>query len=253
MSEPKNLLSLCTTPLKLRILKVLEKPMKFSQIADELGVSRETIKPHIRSFVESGLIERKEGKYALTIVGKVVVEKAFEIESLMTMSDELKEFLTTHDLSSIPEQLLKDLHKLGNGFIVKSRDPFEISNEWVEVLRKSSWLKGYSSVYHPEFPGLFTELAEGRDMELILSKEVFEKCLKRDANLLRRYLELGRMFVGRSEKIAFVVAEKGFVMGLYVKGVYDASNIYVSESGEAVEWGLRLFDHYLANSRKVEP
>ncbi len=251
MSEPKNLLSLCTTPLKLRILKALEKPMRISQIANELGVSRETVKPHVRSFVESGLIERREGKYVLTLVGRIVVKKALEIEELLTMSEELKEFFTSHELSSIPEELLEDIHMLSDGFIVRSRDPFEISSEWVSILEDSKWIKGVSPVYHPEFPPLFTNLAESRDVTLILTKDVFEKCLKRDYELVKKFLTRGRMLTCEGIKIAFVVAERGMAMGLYANESYDAANIYVSRSERAAKWGLRLFEHFHGRASTV--
>ncbi len=249
--EPKNLLSLCTTPLKLKILKALEKPMKISQIANELGVSRETVKPHVRGFVESKLVERKEGKYVLTPVGKVVVKKAFEIESLLKMCDELKEFFTSHDLSSIPEELLEDIHMLADGFVVKSCDPFEISSEWVEILEESSWIKGVSPVYHPDFPSLFTKLSEERDVVLILTREVFEKCLRRDGDLLKRFLKRGKMFTCEEAGLALIVAEKGLAMGLYANESYDATSIYVSRSEEAVEWGLKVFEHLFRKAKEV--
>jgi len=249
--EPKNLLSLFTTPLKLKILKVLEKPMKISQIASELGVSRETVKPHVRNFVESKLVERRGGKYVLTPVGKVVVRKASEIEILLGMSNELKEFFTSHNVSSIPEELLESIHMLVGGFIVKSSDPFEISSEWVGILEESSWIRGISPVYHPDFSPLFTKLSEERDVVLILTRDVFEKCLKRDEDLLRRFLKRGKMFTCEEAGLALVVAEKGVAMGLYANDSYDAANIYVSRSEKAVEWGLKLFEHFLSKAEEV--
>ena len=136
--------------------------------------------------------------------------------------------------------------------MVQRSNPFELSEDWIKILKESKWIKGVSPVYHPEFPALFTALAEERDVTLVLTKDVFEKCVSAHLELVRRFVGLGgEMRVCDDARIAFVVAQKGFAMGLYAGNVYDANHIYVCFSREAVSWGLRLFEHFYGRPKSI--
>jgi len=249
----RHLISLSTTPLKFKILEKLKNPTGISSLARSLNVPRDTIKPHIRSFIKAGLIEKCDEGYKLTVLGKTVLEKAVEIEKILSIPEDVREFFRTHDLSCIPENLIKDIHKLYGGYLIQTVDPFEISEDWVRILEVSRWIKGVSPVYHPKFPSLFVTLAEKRDVTLVLTEDVFEKCMSEYPELVRKYIELdGEMRVCSDAKVAFVVAEKGFAMGLYAGNVYDANHVYVCTSDDVVCWGLKLFNHFYSKSTVVK-
>ncbi|AGK62017.1 putative transcriptional regulator [Archaeoglobus sulfaticallidus PM70-1] len=247
----RHLISLSTTPLKLKILEGLENPAGISSLARSLDVSRDTVKPHIRNFVEAGLVERCGEGYRLTALGRIILEKAVEVEKLLSIAKDTGEFFRTHDTSPIPEELMKEIHYLYGGYLVRSSDPFELSEDWIRILKASNWIKGVSPVYHPEFPALFTYLAEERDIKLVLTENVFEKCVSKHPELVQKFIGLGEMRVCSDAKVAFVVAEKGFAMGLYVGDAYDANHIFVCTSDEAVRWGFKLFNNFYSRSRKV--
>lgn len=249
----RYIINLITTPLKLKILERLKNPAGISSLAKSLDVPRDTVKPHIRSFVEAGLIERCGKGYKLTVLGRIILEKAIEIEKILSIPRDIRDFFITHDTSHIPEELLKDFHCLCGGYLVETIDPFELSEDWIKILKISKWIKGVSPVYHPKFPSLFTALAEERDVTLVLTKDVFEKCMLEYPELVRRFIDLGgEMRVCSDAKVAFVVAQKGFAMGLYAGNIYDANHVYVCTSDEAILWGLKLFNHFYSKSTVVK-
>ena len=248
----RHLIGLSTTPLKLKLLEKLKNPAGISSLAKSLDVPRDTIKPHIRNFVKAGLVERCGEGYRLTVLGKIVLEKAVEIEKILSISKDVRDFFITHDTSHIPEKLLKDFHHICGGYLVETIDPFELSEDWIRILKISKWIKGVSPVYHPKFPHLFTALAEEREITLVLTKDVFEKCMSEHPELVRKFIDLGgEMRVCSDAKVAFVVAQKGFAMGLYAGNVYDANHVYVCTSDESVRWGLKLFNHFYGKSKVV--
>ena len=254
MIDFKHIRSLTTSPLKLRILERLKDPINISSLAKFLNVPRDTVKPHIRSFVKAGLIEKDRKGYKLTVLGRIVLEKAIEIEKILSIAeDDIGEFFKTHDLSCIPEDLMRDIHNLYGGYLIRTVDPFEISEDWIKMLEDSSWVKGVSPVYHPEFPVIFTHLAEKRNVILILTEDVFKKCTSKHPELLKRFLKFGEMRVCSDARIAFVVAEKGFVMGLYRGDVFDANCLFICKSNDAVQWGLKLFDYFYTKSEVKYP
>ena len=248
----RHVTSLTTTPLKLKILEKLKNPVGISNLAKSLNVPRDTVKPHVRSFVKAGLVERCKKGYKLTVLGRIVLEKLVEIEKILSIDENVKEFFINHDTSSIPEELVRDFHCICGGYLIERSDPFELSEDWIKILKTSRWIKGVSPVYHPEFPALFTALAKERDVTLILTREVFEKCVAKHPELVRKFIELGEIRICDDAKVAFVVAVKGFAMGLYSGNAYDANHIYVCTSDEAVCWGLKLFNYFYGRSKKIK-
>ena len=154
---------------------------------------RDTVKPHIRSFVEIGLVERCNEGYKLTVLGKIILEKAIEIEKILSIANDVGNFFITHDTSSIPEELMKVIHLLYGSHIVQRSNPYELSKDWIRILKTLAWIKGVSPVYHPEFPVLFTDLAEEIDIKLVLTKNVFEKCVAKHPELVKKFIKLGEM------------------------------------------------------------
>jgi len=248
----KNIRSITTTPLKLRILKELKEAKTVSELVKSLEVSRDTIKPHLRRFLNAGLIERCSRGYRLTLLGQIAFEKAVELERTISLAKESGEFFSSHDISQIPKELVKDINLLYGGFITRNRNPYELHEKWLEILRTSSWVKGVSPIYHPDFPPLFVELAEEREVSLILTREIFEKCFAEHLGLLSKFICLGELYVCNDASAAFIVTEKGFAMGLYRDGVYDALNVFMCLSRDAVRWGLRFFDYFKSKARKID-
>ncbi len=80
---------------------------------------------------------------------------------------------------------------------------------------------------------------------------MFKKCASKHPDLLRKFLSLGEMRVCSDARIAFVVAEKGFVMGLYEGDKFDANCLFICKSDDAMRWGLKLFDYFYTKSEKV--
>ncbi len=150
----KNIRSITTTSLKLRILKELKETKTVSELVKSLETSRDTIKPHLRRLLKAGLIERCSGGYRLTVLGQITFEKVVELERTMSLARESGEFFSSHDISQIPEELVKNINLLYGGFITRNRNPYELHEKWLEILRTSSWVKGVSPIYHPVIWGL---------------------------------------------------------------------------------------------------
>ncbi|NOY11464.1 MAG: DUF1724 domain-containing protein [Archaeoglobi archaeon] len=252
MERFEKVISLTTTSLKLRILEQLREERRISEIARALKVSRDTVKPHIRSFSQQGLVERCRDGYRLTTYGRAVLEKVWEVERLMLVDHSIREFFNTHDVSAIPHDLLRDIHMLCEGRILRRTNPFELVEEWVDIVLESGWVKGVSSVYHPEFPQLFTRASREKDITLILTRNVLEKSFSVHGDLATEFLKNSELRVVDDARVAFIVAEKGFAIGLYSGDSYDASRMYLSRDGDAIRWGLRLFQHFYEMSRSPQ-
>ncbi len=239
---------------KLKILELLKEsqndPKDLGDLSEKLGKTKQTLSTHLKTLCEFGLLQRVGDKYIITDLGKITYEKMNEVMQLLDAIAGLKDLLT-HDLSPIPTELLADVRMLHGGWILCKSDPYELKNEWLEILFDSSWIFGLSSIYHPEFPKLFSNLSTSKEVRLILTESVFERVKRESGKYLQEFLSKGEMYVCKDFKLTFVVAEKGFTMNLY-QDSYDAFRIFINRESDAIDWGLRLFNYYLAQSKRVE-
>ncbi len=243
--------TLAFTPSKLRILESLKTRRDLSEISESLGKAKQTMVPHLRILINIGLIEKDGEKYKLSKMGEITYKKFSEDVKFFDVIGTLKKFLREHDVSPIPDSLLSKIYMLYGGKVFVKDNPYEFHREWLNILLKSSWIYGLASIYHKEFPKLFKELSKKKEVRLIVTEDVFEKVKELSEKELDEFLESGEMFVCKNVKLTFVVAEKGFTMNLY-RDSYDASQILVCKTEDAVEWGMELFKRYLTQSRKVE-
>ncbi len=247
-----------TSPLKLKILELLtDNPRTLSELSRNLNKTKSTLSFQITPLIDLGLIRkvRMGGNtyYETTELGIIFRDRIVELLKLNDVLMNAGDFFRNHDLSPIPKNLLNEIHMLRGCKVLVKKNPYELHCEWLDILKGSEWVYGLSSVYHPNFPELFKNLAKDREVKIILTEDVFCKVKSEYKDQLQEFLTYGRLFVCKNARLTFIVAEKGFTLNLYdLNGAYDPLKVLVCITGESVEWGLKLFDHYLAQSKEVE-
>jgi predicted transcriptional regulator len=95
-------------------------------------------------------------------------------------------------------------------------------------------------------------LAEGKEeVKVIVTKEVLEKAKTVYPDLFKKCMELGEYYVCEGATEWFWVSDRQLTLFFSSGGKYDMLNVLICNNKEGIEWGVRLFDHYLENSTKV--
>lgn len=244
---------LVSTPLKLRIMEYREKPGKIADIVKSLNVPRDTIKSHIRYLSSLNLITKENNLYRTTDIGKVIINKLKEIEDLIELIEKHGEFLVSHDLSSLPEDLLRNIHLLKDCKVYTKDNPFQIRLDWAEVAKKSKWAKVVKPILHPEVLRMYPSLAKGKkEIKVILTRDVFEKLKTLYPDVLKKCMEVGEFYLCEKATEGFWVSDRQLTLYLFRNGVLDPLNVLICNSKDGIEWGLRLFDFYFKNSVKID-
>jgi len=248
-----RLKSLLTTPLKIKILENLRQPKAVNELIKSMNVSRDTIKPHIRYLSNLHLIKKESDCYKLTDIGEVLLDKLNEVEDLVELIEKRGEFFATHDLAYLPDDLIKDIHLLKNCEVHAKEDPFQIRMDWFEVARNSRWLKCVVSVLYPELLRIYPILAEGKEyVKVIFTKNVMERALTLYPDLTKKCMEMGEFY--QCEKVTewFWVSNRQLTLFLPKGQMPDPINVLICNCKEGIEWGTRLFEHYLKRSVRIE-
>ncbi len=240
------------------VLMLLKRPMSLGELSKNLGSNPSNVIPQIRKLELEGLVESRGRKCTLTDRGKLIGELYSGFLCGIEVIENHRHFWTEHDLSCIPEHLLKRIYELEGPHIIENPPEgiYEVHKEFVENVASSTIIYGISSVYHPAYPSMFLELAEsGKNVTLILTENVFKKVKKNNRSELRGYLRLKntQMYVSDEDiKLTSVVTDRFFSISLYFRdGTYDFRRDLISFNETALLWGKELFEYYLSRSRKI--
>lgn len=243
------------------VLLLREGERTLGEINEQLDSVSSAVIPQLRKLEEAGLIERRGQDYGLTAKGKLAARSLEAHLKHLDLVNTEEQFWETHDVEAIPESFHYRLHELHGGKVVRgnSVDVFQPHTNFMEELSRSRWVKGVSSIFHPDYPETFTEMAKsGLPVSLIVTPGVLDKL--RD-HLGESFEQTCQSFLScdntefllcdREPKMAFTVTDRFLSLGLHDEsGIYDpTSELFCSEK-PAIRWGKDLFDHYRKISKK---
>jgi len=233
-------------------MECLREPERVVDVARKLNVPRDTVKPHIRSLSDMFLIEKAENGYRLTGIGEVLLDKVNELEGLMKLIEKHGEFLSTHDLFSLPEDLLRDLHHLRNCTVHRKDDPFQIREVRYNVAKSSKWVKCVFPVLYPELIRVGISLANGKEIKTIITSDVLENAKTQFPDITKEVFKIGEFYLYEKITEFFWVSDRQLTLFLSTDGDFDPLNVLICNCKEGIEWGVRLFDYYLKKSVRIE-
>ena len=112
MESLAELLFVLASTDRLQVLSYLreEKGYRLSDIAQRLNSSMQEASKHVTRLRDQNIVEKNpsNGYYTLTTLGKFVIKLLPSIEFL----SENKEYLLTHNISSLPEEFIERIGEL---------------------------------------------------------------------------------------------------------------------------------------------
>ncbi|MCQ6961963.1 hypothetical protein PV02_01955 [Methanolobus chelungpuianus] len=235
-----------------------EGPKESGGLASSLDVSISELPSITGLLEESYLITGKNGIYALTRIGELIVEKLKPLLCIETTMNAAEGFWRSRNLDFIPSPLLKKLHKLNSCTIIKPNFPdiYDYNREVHEMSKASGSVSVAATCLHPAFPELFSEILERRiNLSLIFDICLFDKVRKDHSEHIRSLLKNRKveLYVYAEDMpfLSFKVNDACIELKLLTdKGTYDYKRL-VCCSPDAVEWGKELFEHYRQQSVRV--
>lgn len=240
------------------LLLLMEGEKDRDEIKTALNVTSTAIIPQIKKLKETGLVIQNEDHYRLSNMGQVLVENMLPYLNVVEVFEENEEYWLTHDLTGVPWSFLKRLGELGNYLLIEPdlNYLFEFPKEFRENIFKSNFVMAFTAYFHPEYPAIYSKLAEqGVNVSLILTPSVLERLQKDYTEQMKKIsvYENTEIFVtDEISGLATIVTTDRFLFLCFFNksGHYD-HRIIMSFDPRALQWSQELFRNYQEKAGKL--
>lgn len=235
------------------IISLKEGQKKLVDLKKEVHTNSSTILHNIRQLESRNLIKKEFQNYSLSQTGKIVAINIINIVNTFSVIKKNKDFWIRHEINGIPEHLIGEIECLGDFKVIKSI-PTDLVT-YKELLLNSMSIKCIIPDFNDFDEFFFEILNQNEHIELILTGGALKKMLEK-LNLYsqttgdEKNLKLHEI---NSLKLLLIVTNELILLNLpLVDGKYDFDEFLISKSGEAIEWGNKVFNYYLKMSKEFK-
>jgi predicted transcriptional regulator len=233
--------------------------MTLSELAENVEASSPACVHALRELGKEHVTRQDEKRnYSLTNIGEIVTRKFEEINVSITALSKNREFWLNHDLSYIPKHLLDKISYLADSNVLTSTpiDLFKTFSTFYTLLGNAKEIRGFSPFFVEDLTNQFVKLvAKGIDVELILTPDVLDATLRTaDREELAKALKKNLKLFKLEPQLNFASTVTDYFLSLaFFKPheTFDWSNMLLSYSPEALEWGRELFAYYVERAEPV--
>lgn len=234
------------------IIAIYNSPKNLDELRRDLIKPSATILHGLKELININLVQKNNKNYELTSNGYLIATNMIKLIDNWYSIDQNKTFWNIHNLSDIPEDILKDIYLLKDIDYITSTtsDLSNAFNKYTELLSQSSSIKIILPIYSENhIKQIITNLNNNniKKLELIISKNIL-KSIKRN-RLFRESLlknENVKVICVKENIKLFLTYSKDFMaLTLFFKdGHYDDSQILIGKTKNSIKWALKLYKLY---------
>ena len=248
--EFKNVKYILTSSMRTKLLlAVYESSKNLEELRTELKKPSATILHGLKELETINLIRKSQKHYELTSNGYLLTTNMIKLMENWYTINKSKKFWNNHDLSDIPDDMIKNIYLLKDAEYENSTTSnlSNAFNKYISLLSQSTELKIILPIYSENhFKHILKLLDEDKlnDLELIVSKKIL-KSMRQNTDLNNALLKNGKVKIKCIEKdlkLFLTCSDKFMSLTLFFKdGLYDDSQILIGKDIDAMKWALNLF------------
>ncbi|MEL7670096.1 transcriptional regulator FilR1 domain-containing protein [Methanobacterium sp.] len=231
------------------IISLKEGPKKLGDLKNEVHMRSSSILHSMSQLETKNLITREFQSYSLSQTGEMAATVLIDMVNSFYLIKENENFWLNHDITEIPEDLMGKIDDL-SGFKIITFPDFSEKSPFQELLLDSKVIKGIISPLI-----IYDELEvvnKKEDIHLILannnSNEVIEKLKFQDISITEN-IKLWK--INGNLKLILIVTDNFILLNLPQVLKNDSISYLVSKTEESIEWGNKLFNHYLSQAEEL--
>ena len=248
--EFKDVKYILTSTMRTKLLLSLYGNSKnLEELRNELVKPSATILHGLKELESINLVKKVQKYYELTSNGYLLTTNLIKLIENWNSINKSKKFWNQHDLSDIPEEMLKNIYLLKDASYINSTtsDLSNAFNNYIRLISNAKRLKIILPIYSENhFKHLIKQLDENRleHLELIVSRDIL-KSIKRNKlfrNSLLKNKKVHVRAIERNLKIFLTLSDEFMSLTLFFKdGHYDDSQILIAKDKNAQKWAFNLF------------
>ncbi len=251
--EYKNIKYILTSSMRTRLLLTIYES---SKNLDELRIALEkpsaTILHGLKELENKNLIRKAQKYYELTSNGYLLTTNMVKLIENWYSINKNKEFWNNHDISDIPEDILKDMYLLKDAEYEYSTtsDLSNAFNKYIKLISQSAELKIIMPIYSENhFKHIIRLLEENKlkKLELIVNQRIYDS-IKQNSQLKDGLIKNNKVkikCVNRELKIFLTCSDEFMSLTLFFKdGHYDDSQLLIAKDENALKWALKVHQYF---------
>ena len=240
------------------LLLLQDGPKEITILLQSMNTTRQALLPQLKILEENYLISRRDDKYELTSISKIIVDEMAPFVATLNVLDHNNDFWGERELGFLPSEMLRRIRELEPYTINEPSisNIHELNTEFTETTSSSERMCAVTTIFHPNFMDLFDQWTRNdTNITMILSEELFEKLrthnLSDFQNLLDNSKIQFRLYCKPFRFVFFSLNDHCLLVTMLKKdGWYDNKEL-ISYSRSALEWGKDLFKYYKMDSTLI--
>ena len=251
--EFSGLKYILTSEMRSKLLLTLyENSKNLDDLRNELEKPSATILHGIKELETTNLVKKSHKYYELTSNGYLITTNMIKLIENWYSVNKSKIFWNNHDLSDIPDEILKNVYLLKNAKYVNSTTSnlSNALNAYLKQISQARKLKIILPIYSENHFKHLIKLLEGErldSLELVISEEL-ENSMIKNKHLKESILENEKVKIKTTKnkvKLFLTFSEEFVCLSLFFKdGHYDDSQILIAEDNDALKWAYNLSTYY---------
>lgn len=251
--EFKDVKYILTSNMRAKLLLALyEIPKNLDELRNELKKPSATILHGLKELETINLVRKAQKYYELTSNGYLLTTNMVKLIENWYSLGKSEVFWDNHDLSDIPEEIIKNIYLLKDAeYINSTTSDLSIAfNKYIKEISKAKTLHIILPIYSENhFKHYINLLNEGKlkKLELIISEEIFNSINKNDS-FKKDLLENKKVkltIIKTNLKIFLTYSEEFMSLTLFFKdGHYDDSQILIGRDKNTLKWAEYLIKLY---------
>lgn len=234
------------------LLAVYEIPKNLDELRNELKKPSATILHGLKELETINLVRKAQKYYELTSNGYLLTTNMIKLIENWYALGKSEEFWDNHDLSGIPDDIIKNIYLLKNAEYVNSTtsDLSIAFNSYIDMISKADKLQIILPIYSENhFKHIIDLLNKNKldELSLILSDEIYNSInnneLFKEELLENKKVKLN--VIKHNLKIFLTSSDEFMSLTLFFKdGHYDDSQILIGKDKNALKWAENLMKYY---------
>ena len=230
------------------LIAMYENPKNLDELRNELKKPSATILHGLKELENINLIRKVQKYYELTSNGFLLTTNMVKLIENWYALNKNKLFWNSHDLSGIPDDVLKDVYLLKNAEYVTSTtsDLSNAFNAYIKLISKAKKLKIILPIYSENHLKQLTKLLNDnklKKLELVMNEDVFNSIQEDESfnHELINHKKVKIRCVKRNLKVFLTYSDRFMSLTLFFNdGHYDDSQILIAKDDNALKWAKNL-------------